>query len=1014
MPRIPVIAMLSVALLAAWIGPSQAGAQETTWTLGNDMPFSRGQILAVYGDDGFIYLFGGYNADGSVSAETWRYDIVNGTYDQLTDMPTTRRASCGDLLPDGRIVVVGGFNNGQVSATEIYDPDTDSWDIGTDVNSGWECAAFTGEDGNIHLFGGEESDTTYYVYDAGADTWTAGPTMNNGRLSHGANLGGDGLYYVFGGNDSPSTMDVLDPVAQTWSSGAAMPGDNQQFGWGSNGDWIYVLGGSTSYGNNGSPYYDSVWLYDVAGGSWTVDTAVLPVGMRETYAVEVDGGLFLFGGSNGSYQDTLQLGCHEGDPDGDGYLSWACGGNDCDDDDAAVYPGADEVCDGVDNDCDGDVDEDALDEVTWYEDGDGDGYGDPDGGVEACEAPPGTVDNDGDCDDDDAAVNPDADELCNGIDDDCDGTVDEDDALDAGTWYADADGDGYGDIDAAVLACDAPLGYVDDATDCDDGDAAQHPGANELCNGEDDDCDGTVDEDDAVDAQTWYQDLDGDTYGNVAVSVQACDQPPGYVTNVLDCDDADPAQYPGADEVCNGEDDDCDGTVDEDDAIDALTFYEDADGDGYGNIGSTTQACAQPQGYVTNFIDCDDGDANQYPGADEVCNGEDDDCDGDVDEGDAVGVQTWYADVDGDGYGDPAVSVESCEQPPDFVDNDGDCDPSDADQYPGADEYCNGEDDDCDGDVDEPAAVDAATWYADLDGDGFGDPAITEVACDQPQDFVSNDEDCDPTDPNQYPGADELCNGEDDDCDGTIDEDDALDVQTWYRDADGDGYGNLNQSAVACDAPPDHVADFTDCDDQDPAQYPGADEYCNGEDDDCDGDVDEDDAVDALTWYVDQDGDGFGSNAVVEPDCDPPLGFVDNDLDCDDGDAAVNPDAEEICNGIDDDCDELTDELVDGDGDAFAICDGDCDDEDPDVNPDAEEICDGIDNDCDPATDELIDTDMDGYTICDGDCDEGNFDTNPGAMEICDGLDNDCDGLIDNRTDTYDDDFDGYNEDAGD
>jgi len=1066
------------ALIFVGVAPP-AGAQETTWSLGTDMPFSRGQVLAVYGDDGYIYLFGGSDAAAGVVDETWRYDIANETYDQLADMPTTRRAACGDLLPDGRIVVTGGYHNGQLSVTEIYDPTTDTWDTAASVSSGWECAAFTGDDGHLHLFGGEDSEGTYYSWDPSTDTWTAGPAMPNDRKCHGANLGDDGQFYVFGGSDSLTTMDVFDPVTQTWAGGAALPAGNQQFGWATNGDWVYVLGGSTNYGNNSSPYYDYVWLYDVDGGGWTEDTASLPEGMRETYAVEVDGGLFVFGGSNGSYQATVQVGCHEGDPDGDGHLSWACGGDDCDNDDPLVYPGADEICDGLDNDCDGDIDEGPAAADTWYEDFDGDGYGDPDVSQVACDQPSGYVDNADDCDDEDADQYPGADEYCNGEDDDCDGAVDEDDAVDADTWYLDADGDGYGDpaspdvacdapadhvandgdcddtdanqypgadeycngedddcdgtvdeddaLDASTWyldadgdtygnpgvtydACDAPQGFVGNADDCDDTDPDQYPGANEYCNGEDDDCDGEVDEGDALDASTWYQDLDGDTYGNVAVSTQACDQPPGYVANVLDCDDADPAQYPGANEYCNGEDDDCDGTVDEDDAVDAQTYYEDADGDTYGNVAVSVQACTQPQGYVTNVTDCDDGDPNQYPGADELCNGEDDDCDGDVDEG-TLDAETWYADGDGDGFGDAGATVEDCSPPQGYVDNGDDCDDGDPDQFPGADEYCNGEDDDCDGAVDEDDALDAQPWWADLDGDGFGDAGIEETACSAPPSFVGNPDDCDDADPAQYPGAMEFCNGEDDDCDGEVDEDEAFDAQTWYADQDGDGFGDPAMTEVACDPPQDFVANADDCDPADPAQYPGADEYCNGEDDDCDGDVDED-ALDDQPWFIDNDGDGYGDSTVIEFACDQPPSFVDNDLDCDDSDPDVNPDAEEVCNGIDDDCDHATDELVDGDGDTYSICDGDCDDMDVDVNPDAEEVCDGIDNDCDPATDEEVDGDGDGVTICGGDCDDTDPALFPGNPEICDGVDNDCDGAL--PDDEIDDDGDGMTECEGD
>ncbi len=602
----------------------------------------------------------------------------------------------------------------------------------------------------------------------------------------------------------------------------------------------------------------------------------------------------------------------------------------------------------------------ALNAVYWgadalCDDADADGYQDL-----ACGGD--------DCDDADPAVNPGADELCNGLDDDCDGQVDEDDAIDPLTWYLDADGDGYGDPALTEEACDLPAGHVDNGDDCDDGDAAVHPGAAEICDGEDDDCDGEVDE---------GFDLDGD----------------GITECGGDCDDDDPAVLPGADEYCNGIDDDCDGEVDEDDALDAWTWYIDVDGDGYGNVSVTLVACDQPLNFVADATDCDDDAADRHPGAPETCDGEDDDCDGIVDEG-AVDAGVWHADLDGDGFGDPDAPTEACNPPPGFVADATDCDDGDPGIHPGADELCNGVDDDCDGDVDEDDAANAATWYADVDGDGFGDPDSAALACDAPPHHVADATDCDDADGDVFPGADETCNGLDDDCDGEVDEDEALDALTWYEDGDGDGFGNLWSTWDACAEPPGYVANADDCDDQDPAVNPAADEACDGIDNDCDPVTNE---------QLDGDGDGY---AVC-------------DGDCDDADAAVSPDAEEICNGIDDDCDPATDEEGDVDGDGVSICDGDCDDGDPVNAPGNPEVCDGFDNDCDgaPGPDE-VDGDGDGWLVCvgppaGGDCDDNDPLTYPDAPEQCDGLDNDCDGDVDEDVDV-DGDGDGYNACQGD
>lgn len=171
---------------------------------------------------------------------------------------------------------------------------------------------------------------------------------------------------------------------------------------------------------------------------------------------------------------------------------------DCDDGRADVNPGASEVCDGAtDEDCDGLVD-DADPSVTattaWYADGDLDGYGGATG-VAACVAPAGHLGTSTDCDDATGTVNPAAAEACNGIDDDCDALVDDDDTAISNpeTWYADEDGDGHGGA-ATTTACVQPSGYASADDDCDDADTDAHPGATEVCeDGTDQDCDGADD-----------------------------------------------------------------------------------------------------------------------------------------------------------------------------------------------------------------------------------------------------------------------------------------------------------------------------------------------------------------------------------------------------------------------------------------------------------------------------------------------------------------------------------------
>ena len=340
--------------------------------------------------------------------------------------------------------------------------------------------------------------------------------------------------------------------------------------------------------------------------------------------------------------------------------------------------------------------------------------------MEACEQPPDTSDVTGDCNDDEPLAYDGAVDVCDDVDNDCDGITDEDPDTE---WYPDKDHDGYGTTDGErAVSCDQPAGYSDQIGDCDDSEADVYPDAPEYCDELDNDCDGDIDEDDTF---TFYEDADGDGFGVPDSTVTDCAPPSGYSDVDTDCDDADPAINPDAEEVCNELDDDCDDDIDEDVTT---TFYADSDADGYGDADTTVEACSAPSGYSDLDTDCDDAEATTNPGATEYCDTADNDCDGDIDEDDASDATTWYTDGDSDGYGD-AVDSTSCDQPSGTADVDGDCDDTDSGVNPGESEVCENEtDDDCDGDIDENCTVEHCgtisadeTWDATL---------LHEVTCD--------------------------------------------------------------------------------------------------------------------------------------------------------------------------------------------------------------------------------------------------------------------------------------------
>ncbi|MEZ5014075.1 MAG: MopE-related protein [Chitinophagales bacterium] len=265
--------------------------------------------------------------------------------------------------------------------------------------------------------------------------------------------------------------------------------------------------------------------------------------------------------------------------------------------------------------------------VTYYADLDVDGYGDPSNATVSCVgAPLGYITDNTDCNDSNGSVHPGATEICNGLDDNCNGLTD--DGLTYTTYYADTEGDGFGDAGSSISSCLAspPAGYVDNSLDCQplyitytdaDGDGFGF--------GVPVPCGPVINHVDCDDTQWLYQDSDGDGYG--AGAAVEC----GVPTNT-DCAPFNAAINPGTTEVCNGVDDDCSGVAD--DGLTFATWYPDADADGYGDAYTGISTCdGAPLGYIADNTDCDDTQNTVYPGAPEICDGYDNDCNGLVDEG---------------------------------------------------------------------------------------------------------------------------------------------------------------------------------------------------------------------------------------------------------------------------------------------------------------------------------------------------------------------------------------------
>ena len=580
----------------------------------------------------------------------------------------------------------------------------------------------------------------------------------------------------------------------------------------------------------------------------------------------------------------------------------------------------------------------------------------------------------------------------------------------AGGGYPDNDDDGYG-TGSFQNTCWESLDLVSQSGDCDDGDGNVFPGATELCNNQDDDCDLQTDE--GATGNLWYIDDDGDGDGDQnATAVDSCLEPSdgnAYASSNTDCDDQDPDNFPANQEICDGDgsqaqqsDNDCDAATNPTMSV----YYADNDGDTLGT-GAPLMYCSNPgDGFSTLDGDCDDAD----PGV--------------------GGPTTWWADADGDDFGVSSDTQLACDEPANYTAPTAleDCLPNDGNSFPGGTEVCDNADNDCNGTADDNAA-DGTNYYVDDDGDSFGSGNPTVLCSDPGSGWSTLNTDCDDNDdlinPNtlwyvdgdgdnfgdatatgimsctEPNGADYVTNN--DDCD---DGDAAVVALTWYRDMDGDGDGVASDTTQACTVPFGYTDNTLDCNDDDPTLNSNTVWYDDSDNDgyglastastsctapnntavrqagDCN---DDDDSLNPdTTWYSDGDNDNYGDPLAPwgNTQCAQPPGHVQDNTDCDDSDGTINP---------------TTAWYLDGDGDSYGAgnptvsCtspgaqyvtnDFDCDDGDANAVPDQVWYADTDgDNFGDPNNSRQDCTQPSGFVLDNTDCDDSNGDLNPNTV----------------------------------
>lgn len=494
---------------------------------------------------------------------------------------------------------------------------------------------------------------------------------------------------------------------------------------------------------------------------------------------------------------------------------------------------------------------------------------------------------DGDCDDTNPEINGSAIEVCDLTDNNCNGEVDEGVLI---LYYLDSDGDGYGVEQSTVESCTLPSGYASTAEDCDDDNNTIFPGAEELCDGHYNNC--ILGSQDINDLPVEESDQDNDGFvicPNIEPEWNPMDS---TIIGGGDCNDLDSEINPNAVDNCDSVDNNCSG--DESDAINKPTFYNDADGDGYGDNSNSIESCEQPSSYVIDNTDCNDNNSLINPDLSEICDGLDNDCINGIDDG--LNFDDYYIDADADGYGDTlATPVNICEQPSGYVLDNTDCDDLNPQIYPAANEVCDGYFNNCI--ASSQSSFSLPQNEIDADNDGY-------VTC-EPMDILNwgnvngsiiGGDDCADNDPMIFPGQTEVCDGVDNNCNTLTDE--GIPTTDYFSDTDSDGYGDPTTLFSSCYQPSNMVTNATDCDDTNPSVFPNAVELCDGYFNDCSNG----------NWAplslplaeANVDGDGYVYCELDIPPQDWGSGIINGGGDCDDND----PDS--TFSLIDADCDFLT------------------------------------------------------------------------------------------------------------